>query len=456
MAAIADAKGTHGYGQCACCLKQGHFTWYPRPPPGKLRLDLERGREKIAQLCTTCSRENKLALVREENAQKDQDDPLLRVQPRKKGERPKMVICSICGKQFTFASLVQHEKRCVASWERDQAELPKSMRAPGGHPPLASVTMRQAQGKVEAELAEEGLNASVLEGAKLDARRKQALEAALEAATEEAWQDAQQALTGCPNGCGRTFLPDRVGSHLPRCLKERGDQVHDPGARAQYGLGKRKKGTGGRGGKEGKCANDANEGDDPKSPVGEVSGPGAGSGLGPELEALFAEHLLLDDRGLVRALAAELEPLHGGAPTLAGARALLCAPGTSAEAAQERLRAQHGVADLKVRKLVAVLRGEGDAEFPSGSPSRPPSRPASRPPSRSSAGGKGRSRAVRGANSGVGNRPKASGGGGGGGVPSYMASTTASKSTAEASRGVRVKQDDRKAGGDAARSTLKR
>ena len=31
-----------------------------------------------------------------------------------------MVICSICGKQYTFSSLVQHEKKCVDTWEREQ------------------------------------------------------------------------------------------------------------------------------------------------------------------------------------------------------------------------------------------------------------------------------------------------------------------------------------------------
>jgi hypothetical protein len=60
-------------------------------------------------------------------------------------------ICALCGKQFTFASLVQHEKRCVATWEREQEELPASMRA-AHRPALASEQMRKAQAFVEEEM----------------------------------------------------------------------------------------------------------------------------------------------------------------------------------------------------------------------------------------------------------------------------------------------------------------
>jgi hypothetical protein len=60
-------------------------------------------------------------------------------------------ICSLCGKQFTFASLVQHEKRCVTNWEREQAELPTSMRAKR-RPALASEQMRKAQAMVEQDM----------------------------------------------------------------------------------------------------------------------------------------------------------------------------------------------------------------------------------------------------------------------------------------------------------------
>lgn len=60
-------------------------------------------------------------------------------------------ICSLCGKQFTFASLVQHEKRCVTNWEREQAELPASMKAKH-RPALASEQMRKAQAIVEKDM----------------------------------------------------------------------------------------------------------------------------------------------------------------------------------------------------------------------------------------------------------------------------------------------------------------
>ena len=71
----------------------------------------------------------------------------------------------------------------------------------------------------------------------IDALRASALANALDAAAEAAWQQAQEALTACPNGCGRTFLPDRVALHLKGCLTARGDCVgRDPAVRAKFHL----------------------------------------------------------------------------------------------------------------------------------------------------------------------------------------------------------------------------
>ena len=86
-----------GRASCACCLKTGHATWYPRPPPETLRLRLQLGREGCELLCAACDRSNKVKLAREKELEKlEATDPMMRTPARKKGERPRMVICAIC------------------------------------------------------------------------------------------------------------------------------------------------------------------------------------------------------------------------------------------------------------------------------------------------------------------------------------------------------------------------
>ena len=51
-----------------------------------------------------------------------------------------------------------------------------------------------------------------------------------------AWGDAQSALTNCPNGCGRTFLPDRISKHLGSCITALGDHVEGDAVLKSYGL----------------------------------------------------------------------------------------------------------------------------------------------------------------------------------------------------------------------------
>ena len=55
-------------------------------------------------------------------------------------------------------------------------------------------------------------------------------------AVEMAWGDAQSALTNCPNGCGRTFLPDRISKHLGSCITALGDHVEGDAVLKSYGL----------------------------------------------------------------------------------------------------------------------------------------------------------------------------------------------------------------------------
>ena len=84
-----------GRAQCAGCRKQGHQTWYPLPPPDKLRIELlepGRGEKRAPCLCNACDQTNKLQLAREKERERNAADPLMRTPARKKGELPKMSV----------------------------------------------------------------------------------------------------------------------------------------------------------------------------------------------------------------------------------------------------------------------------------------------------------------------------------------------------------------------------
>jgi hypothetical protein len=84
-----------GRAQCAGCRKQGHQTWYPVPPPEKLRIELlepGRGEKRAPYLCNACDQTNKLQLARERERERTAADPLMRTPARKKGELPKMSV----------------------------------------------------------------------------------------------------------------------------------------------------------------------------------------------------------------------------------------------------------------------------------------------------------------------------------------------------------------------------
>jgi SWI/SNF-related matrix-associated actin-dependent regulator 1 of chromatin subfamily A len=81
-----------GRSRCAGCLKQGHQTWYPKPPPDQLRVRLEPGRADCGYLCNACDQTNKLQLARERERERTAADPLMRTPVRKKGELPKMSV----------------------------------------------------------------------------------------------------------------------------------------------------------------------------------------------------------------------------------------------------------------------------------------------------------------------------------------------------------------------------
>jgi hypothetical protein len=202
----------------------------------------------------------------------------------------------------------------------------------------------------------------VAAAASIDALRASALANALDAAAEAAWQQAQEALTACPNGCGRTFLPDRVALHLKGCLTARGDCVgRDPAVRAKYHLppepgaaAKAKKGSsnsskGSTTGNTSSVGSTVNSSSSNSRAAGELPG-NHGSGAHALDGALLG---LLEAWGAAdRATVAALQAL--GVADVAGLDA--CLQHTS-DAAFKRV----GLNDFRRRKLASAVRAPSPA-----------------------------------------------------------------------------------------------
>lgn len=93
------------------------------------------------------------------------------------------VLCYICGRKYTSASLPIHEPQCLEKWKVENDKLPKSLRRPVPKKPQALTT-----------------------GGKYD----------MDAMNEAAWQSSQAQLIPCDK-CGRTFAPDRLSVHQRAC-----------------------------------------------------------------------------------------------------------------------------------------------------------------------------------------------------------------------------------------------
>ena len=101
-------------------------------------------------------------------------------------EKPKMLLCYICGKEFGSKSLAIHEPQCAAKFEAEQALLPEGQRK--GLPSRPSVA-----------------------GTSLEERN---------AAAQQVYE--AQVMVGCP-GCGRTFSgQDRLDVHMRGCKESKG------------------------------------------------------------------------------------------------------------------------------------------------------------------------------------------------------------------------------------------
>jgi hypothetical protein len=101
--------------------------------------------------------------------------------------RPQFVVCYICGREFTSASLPIHEPQCLDKWKMENNRLPRELRRPvPKKPQVVPVT---------------GSGSYNLDAANL---------AAMEAATAN--------LVPCRN-CGRKFVQDRIQVHERICKK---------------------------------------------------------------------------------------------------------------------------------------------------------------------------------------------------------------------------------------------
>ena len=114
---------------------------------------------------------------------------------RNPGERPRMLFCPLCGREFGSMSLNIHMKSCRDKFNREQEQLPKHMR-------------RNADKIIESYNQN---NAKLQAGGNYN----------LEEMNNQAFETyKQEALVRC-EGCGRTFLPDRLIVHQRSCLKNK-------------------------------------------------------------------------------------------------------------------------------------------------------------------------------------------------------------------------------------------
>eukprot|EP00944_MAST-04C_sp_MAST-4C-sp1_P014636 g14636.t1 len=117
-------------------------------------------------------------------------------QPQRVAQRPKALICYICGRQYGTNSLKIHLKSCIKIWEEREALKPKRERKPVPKAPAAfeqAINGRGGRGK-------SGMSAKQMQ---------QQNEAAFNAFNSNS-------LDACPH-CGRTFLAERLEKHLLSC-----------------------------------------------------------------------------------------------------------------------------------------------------------------------------------------------------------------------------------------------
>ncbi len=116
---------------------------------------------------------------------------------RAPGQRPRGLICPLCGREYGTASLEIHMKSCRVKFELAQQDLPKNQRR-SADKIIASYNANNAR-MAAACSGGGGYNFDELNNQAFDTFNK-------------------EALVPCEN-CGRTFLPDRLIVHQRSCLK---------------------------------------------------------------------------------------------------------------------------------------------------------------------------------------------------------------------------------------------
>lgn len=101
--------------------------------------------------------------------------------------RPRTVVCYICGREFGTKSISIHEPQCMKKWVAENKQLPKHMRRPKPQKPQGLPMVRGGGGGYD-----------------------------IAQWNEAAWAAAQANLVECKN-CGRTFNPDRLPVHQKSC-----------------------------------------------------------------------------------------------------------------------------------------------------------------------------------------------------------------------------------------------
>lgn len=114
--------------------------------------------------------------------------------PRQPGQRPRLMTCPLCGREFGTLSLPIHMKTCRQKFELEQENLPRNMRR-------SADKIIDSYNKNNAMLQSTG-NYS------MDRMNNDAFDVF-----------NKEALVPC-EVCGRTFLPDRLIVHLRSCKKK--------------------------------------------------------------------------------------------------------------------------------------------------------------------------------------------------------------------------------------------
>jgi hypothetical protein len=123
-----------------------------------------------------------------------------RGKPHRLAQRPKALICYICGRQYGTNSLKIHLKSCIKIWEEREMLKPKRERKPV---PKAPAAIEQALNGKSSNNKRGGR--SVMSATEMQAQNEAAFNAY-----------NSNSLNACPH-CGRTFLAERLEKHLLSC-----------------------------------------------------------------------------------------------------------------------------------------------------------------------------------------------------------------------------------------------